>query len=246
MNAPTLSRENPGYLALLRALRGASLSPFVPACPRLVRKVVSSGRLLVTQIMGSVIVLSIGIALATALLGCSPMVYTHGVPNLAQVDPNIYRSGEPNEEGWHYIQQLAAGKKIHVIKLNFIGEGSDAVAMDLGMDVVYVPIQPEGDQDVWDDLASTFKSPDEANVNHALTVMSGCLVHPDTDFCVVHCTHGQDRTGYLVGRFRVEHDGWSKSKAYSEMRAHNFHWELHGIADAWEDWTPPKAATKGL
>ena len=172
------------------------------------------------------------------LQACSPMAYTHGVPNLAQVDPSIYRSGEPTADGWDYIATLAAGRKIHVIKLNFIAEGNDAVALERGYDVLYVPIQPEGDQNVFDDVASVFKGPDEANVGRAVETLATCLHHPDTDFCLVHCTHGQDRTGYVVGKHRVLNDGWPKSRAWHEMLDHHFHWELVGLVDAWEDFHP--------
>ncbi len=186
----------------------------------------------------------IRILVMLSFVACSPMAYTHGVPNLAQVDTSIYRSGQiATAEGWDYIAKLAAGRKIHVVKLNFDSEGSDRIAVDRGYDVHYLPVQPEGDQDVWDDAASVFKAPDEHSIESGLDVLRLCKAHPDTDFCLGHCTHGQDRTGYLFGRHRVENDGWSKSKAYSEMRAHNFHWELHGVADAWEDWTPPATAS---
>ena len=53
-----------------------------------------------------------------ALVACSsisPMSYMHGVPNLDRVDDNIWRSGQiTTQEGWNYIQQLAAGRHVHV------------------------------------------------------------------------------------------------------------------------------------
>ena len=39
---------------------------------------------------------------------CSPMVYTHGIPNFSQVGPSVYRSGQiSSDEGWAYIRTLS-------------------------------------------------------------------------------------------------------------------------------------------
>jgi protein tyrosine/serine phosphatase len=169
----------------------------------------------------------------------SPMIYTDDVPNLDQVDPNVYRSGQiTTSRGWDTIAKIAAGRKIHVIKLNFDAEGSGALAVARGYDVEALSIQPEGDQDIVDDILGTFKHPDERLVDEAEAILEKAKTTQATDFYLVHCTHGQDRTGYVIGKHRVLHDGWTKAAAYSEMRAHNFHWELHGLEDAWQDWKP--------
>ena len=174
------------------------------------------------------------------LVACSPMVYTHGVPNLAAVHENIYRSGQiTTQEGWDYIASLAHGRKVHVVKLNFNSEGSDELAVKMGFDVHVLAVQPEGDQSIWDDVASVFKGPDQKLLDAGDEVLGECLIHPDTDFCVGHCTHGQDRTGDLFGQFRVKHDGWTKDRAYQEMLDHHFHPELHGVHESWENWQPP-------
>lgn len=169
-----------------------------------------------------------------ALVACSATRYTAGVPNLAEVSPSVYRSGQvTTDEGWDTVAQLAAGRMIHVVKLDFDVEGSDAAVAVRGWDLRYLPIEPEGDQDAWDDAASSFKEPDEATVVAALTTLGYCRLHATTDFCLVHCTHGQDRTGYVVGRYRVQKQGWSTHAAYAEMIQRGFHWELVGLMIAW-------------
>lgn len=169
------------------------------------------------------------------------MRYTHGVPNLDQVDTNIWRGGQiPAQEGWDWIAKLAAGRRVHIIKLNFDTEGSDDLAAKMGFDVLFVPVQPEGDQSLWDDIQSVWKGPDPEQIDHAEALLAYCKAHTTTDFCYGHCTHGQDRTGYLFGRHRVLHDGWTKSAAYQEMLDHHFHPELHGVHEAWESFDPTR------
>ena len=179
---------------------------------------------------------------ATCVSSCgpiSPMVYAHGVPNLDRVDDNVYRSGQiTTQEGWDYIRQVAGVRRIHVVKLNFDAEGSDAAAVAMGLDVHVEAIQPEGDVDVFDALANAFRRPSSTQIDQAETILSWSLGEPD-DFYLVHCTHGQDRTGLIIGMHRVLHDGWTKKAAYDEMLAHHFHPELHGLHETWEDFTPP-------
>lgn len=168
------------------------------------------------------------------LAACSPMVYSHGIPNLAQVDANVWRSGQiTTSSGWDYIVELAAGRRIHVIKLNFDAEGSDSMAQTRGFDVHVLAIQPQGDQDLWDDVKSAFTKPDPSVVAQVDALLAASRTQPG-DFYLVHCTHGQDRTGYIIGRHRVLDDGWTKDRAYAEMVEHHFHAELHGVHEAWE------------
>lgn len=177
----------------------------------------------------------IRVALLVVVCACSPMVYTHGVPNLAQVEANIYRSGQiTTSEGWDYIAELAHGRTVHVIKLNYENEGSDELAVKRGFDVHLLPVQPQGDQSLWNDAESVWLGPDAKSIEVALEQLAYCKQHVDTDFCLGHCTHGQDRTGFLFGEHRVINDGWTKEAAYSEMLAHHFHPELHGIHEMWE------------
>jgi protein tyrosine/serine phosphatase len=50
----------------------------------------------------------------------------------------------------------------------------------------------------------------------------------------VHCTHGQDRTGLIIGLYRLN-EGWTKDAAYKEMLVHHFHSSLHGLHEYWEN-----------
>jgi hypothetical protein len=157
--------------------------------------------------------------LALLASGCaSHTYYVHGIPNLREVHPGLWRSGQPTTaEQWRYLKDLGVA---NVLKLNYDSEGSDAEATEAGLGVYAMSIQPSGDGNI-------FKQPDPEMLENAeaVTELPGTLVH---------CTHGQDRTGLVVGRHRVLHDGWSKDAADQEMRAHGFHPALHGLHESWE------------
>jgi len=126
---------------------------------------------------------------------------------------------------WAHLKALGITQ---VVKLNFASEGSDDGAAAAGLQVIVLSIQPEGDQDVFDDVKDTFVQPNKQALAAAVTAMqSGAIT-------LVHCTHGQDRTGTAVGLWRVMCCGWNKDAAYEEMLEHGFHLELHGLHEFWE------------
>jgi hypothetical protein len=162
------------------------------------------------------------------------MHYDHGIPNFAKVSRGVYRSGQiATVEGWQHLREVVGPTaRVHIIKLNFDNEGSDALGVSaIGADIHYLPIQPQGDTDLFDDLKNAFTQPDMDRVNQAVSLL---YMATDEDVWLVHCTHGQDRTGFVVGTYRVGHDGWPKVRAYEEMLAHDFHAALHGLHEAWE------------
>lgn len=158
---------------------------------------------------------------ALLALGCSPATYAHGVPNLARVSDGVWRSGQPaSKEAWEYLWQIGVRR---VVKLNYASEGSDDGAVLAGMTVQYLPIEPSGD------LASVFVEPDREHVEEAVRWLSA------GGGVLVHCTHGQDRTGLVVGAYRVEKGGWTKGQAHREMLEHGFHVLLPGLDLYWQD-----------
>ena len=139
----------------------------------------------------------------------------HGVPNLAPVSPGIWRGGQPDAAGWSYLRSLGV---TNVVKLNAAAEGSDADAVKLGMRVVAIPLP-------LDTVEALLKEPKLADIRAATDA-----IKPGT---FVHCSHGQDRTGLVVGAYRVWRCGWEKSAAYEEMLKLGFHPSMVGLERFW-------------
>lgn len=159
--------------------------------------------------------------LVSLVFGRSDTVLDHGIPNLVQVGPGLWRCGQPTTSAqWQYLKSIGITK---VVKLNYDEEGSDQGAIDAGLTVHTFSIPPKND------LKSVVEKPDYA------TIMAAELVMEGGDGVLVHCTHGQDRTGTLVGVYRVKHDHWAKGDAWLEMLKHGFHPELVGLDAFWED-----------
>lgn len=144
--------------------------------------------------------------------------YDHGVPNLAQVEEGVWRGGQPTAEGWAYLRSLGV---TNTIKLNPVSEGSDDLALSNGIQVLYFPITT---------IQQTLDEPKEETVyDAALSITNGTFVH---------CTHGEDRTGLVVGVYQVRVRHWTKEAAYKEMMDHGFHPSLLGLYRFWRDLVP--------
>jgi len=173
--------------------------------------------------------------LLAALGGCTKTTPDSRVPaNLHNVEANIWRSAQPQSlDEWRGVKAL--GVKA-VLKLNYDDEGSDADAESLGLVVYRFGMEPAGDKDVFDNILNAFKKPDRQSLLDAISV-----IETHQDGILIHCTHGQDRTGLLVGLWRLIHDDWDKPRAYNEMLWNGFHPELRGLREFWEGFNVPPA-----
>ncbi len=177
------------------------------------------------------------------LLGCATTRYDHEIPNLVQVRPDVWRSGQPRTlEGWRHLQSL--GVK-HVLKLNFVDEGDDSAAEAFGMDVVYLPIEPSTKAGFVDAVEDVFAMPDAEALAKIVVVLQGIKSSQGRDGSwLVHCFNGHDRTGLVVGMLRIIADGWDKHHAWSEMLDRGYHPELVGLDRAFHEFVPPSSTKK--
>ncbi len=145
---------------------------------------------------------------------CDPAPSTNAVPNFAQVEPGVWRGGQPTEEGWKYLQSLGVS---NVVKLNTLKEGTDQAAVNLGMKLHWCPI---------DDMQQKTNGPDAIAVSNAVL-----QIQPGT---YVHCQHGKDRTGLVIGCYRLA-EGTNKSAAWQEMTNHGYNPSFKGLTGFWEN-----------
>lgn len=181
---------------------------------------------------------------------------SEGIPNFDVVDAKrgVYRGGQPTTNGLKWL--VAHGFK-YIVKLNTESEGpgwdsGPAWAMgtsggkmtegfatarttdfsDCG--VSFLPISIE---------EQLLKVPNW-KVRHAVNQAFCFNLTPRTDpwygpgKVLIHCEHGQDRTGLVVACYRVQHMGWTHEAAEKDMLAHGFHKALHGLWEYWESFKP--------
>ena len=160
--------------------------------------------------------------LVVLVSGCATAPMTNGIPNLAQVEPGVWRGGQPNEEGWAW---LTAQGVTWDIKLNTWDEAQESVLTNVwkfwdGLSVDDEPI-------TWAEQLF------EANGYAIDNAVQRLTAHPSGGV-FVHCQHGQDRTGLIIGVYRVRIEHWKKAAAYREMLSHGFHPALFGLQRYWD------------
>lgn len=102
------------------------------------------------------------------------------------VRDGIYRGGQPGEKQLEYLRDLGVRT---IVKLNHRQLGQERVlAARLGMKLVSLPLDP----------SSVGEKPSCAVVAEAIALLSDRSSWP----VYVHCSHGRDRTGFVVGAYR--------------------------------------------
>lgn len=122
-----------------------------------------------------------------------------------KVDEQVYRGQQPSDKGFAQLKEM--GVK-HVVYLHFNKKQAaheKAVVEGLGMKFTHIPM-------------SWILPPKQAQIDTWLKV----ALDPAEGPVFVHCQHGRDRTGTMVGIYRIAHDGWKFDRAYAEMKERGF------------------------
>lgn len=127
-----------------------------------------------------------------------------GLPNFHQVDPGIYRGGAPTVQGLATLQSMSIHTIIDLRISPKLVKAEKARALGMGFTWINLPMgsEPPTKQQVATFLAVLAKAPNES--------------------VFVHCQHGADRAGCMIGIYRVSVDGWTFPQTWAEMRHYGF------------------------
>lgn len=139
---------------------------------------------------------------ASPLHSIATRLHGKGIPNFAEVTPNLYRGGQPSADG------LAALKDLGVdVIVDLRGSASDSerdAVTKLGMQYVSIPSHCPFPRDKpWARFLQVMRE------NHNKKVF-------------VHCRLGDDRTGLAIASYRIADEGWSTDEALNEMKEFGF------------------------
>lgn len=128
---------------------------------------------------------------------------SQAIPRFDQVAEGFYRGGQPRRQGYEYLKQL--GVKT-VINLRAENQEAEEVK-SLGLHYVHIPMSPR-------------ERVPESKIQMFFQVLRDRDNYP----VFVHCERGADRTGFMVGLYRIAFQNWSADCAYQEARAHGMRW----------------------
>lgn len=122
-----------------------------------------------------------------------------GLPNLHQLTPDLYRSAQPEAEGFAELERMG----VRTV-LSLRGFHDDALPADGALRYERISFK------TW--------HPEEEDVVRFLRLVRDPACRP----VLVHCQHGADRTGMMCAVYRIVEQGWSKDEALREMTAGGF------------------------
>lgn len=126
-----------------------------------------------------------------------------------EVSPGIYRSAQPDKADFKDLKQYGIAT---ILNLN---NDKETMAMEkkaakaAGIQYISHPM-------------SGFWTPDDQQVDESLAVLNDPNNYP----ILIHCKHGEDRTGLIVGLHRVYAERIDPQTAYQEMLDLGFHKSL--------------------
>lgn len=127
------------------------------------------------------------------------------IENMYQVSPDLYRSGQPEPEGFTKLEQMGVRSVLNLREYH----RDTPKARHTGLLVMEHPM-----------AASKVT---EADVEACLR-----LIQNAPKPVLVHCWHGSDRTGIIVAAYRIVFQGWSAEAAEKEFRD-----EAYGYHEFW-------------
>jgi tyrosine-protein phosphatase SIW14 len=123
-----------------------------------------------------------------------------------EVEPGVYRGNRPDAATLRKLAALGVKFDLDLEDAGSAITSERPVAQAAGLTFISKPM-------------SGFWTPDDAQVDSILSVVSDPQQRP----IFIHCQHGQDRTGLIVGLYRVFYESWEPAAAYQEMLDNGFH-----------------------
>jgi protein tyrosine phosphatase (PTP) superfamily phosphohydrolase (DUF442 family) len=123
-----------------------------------------------------------------------------GLPNLAQIEPDLYRGAQPSPEGFASLRDMGVRTIVNLrVAHSDLDEIREADLAEDAFDIVEIPM-----------IAS---HPDLERTRAFLAVARDPSKRP----LFFHCKHGADRTGAMAASYRVVVQGWAPEDAVAEM-----------------------------
>lgn len=122
-----------------------------------------------------------------------------GIHNFYKVDEHVYRGAQPTDEGIRYLAKIGVKTVIDLREPGDRSRKEEAAVTTAGMKYVNIPM-------------TGLTAPSEAETSKILGMLEDATAGP----VFVHCMRGADRTGAVIGAYRIEHDGWENARALKE------------------------------
>ena len=136
----------------------------------------------------------------------------HELPNLHQVNQQLYRGGQPRDGGLRRLKTLGVKTIVNLRGEDAHTRAESDEAQSLGLRYYSISL-PE------------FSRPKDEEVGRVLDIINA----PENQPVFIHCRRGKDRTGTIVACYRISHDGWTAEQAKDEAQRYGLGWVEIGM-----------------
>jgi len=145
------------------------------------------------------LLVSASTALAADATGTRPALWaqpvaTQELKNFYRLDDKVYRSAQPDEEGFAELQQLGITTILNL--RDYHSDDDEAEGLDLTLRRVEM---------------------DAGSITVEQLVAALREIHQAKGPVLIHCWHGSDRTGTVSAGYRIIMQGWSREAAVDEL-----------------------------
>jgi protein tyrosine/serine phosphatase len=125
-----------------------------------------------------------------------------------RVDDRLYRGAQPAAPGFRYLQRFGIRTVVNLRDEDAGRTGEQQIVESLGMRYVHLPVKD-----------GNFFTRSRRIPEDTIRAFFNLIDAPDAGPVFVHCQRGADRTGALVGFYRIARNGWTAERAYDEARS---------------------------
>jgi protein tyrosine phosphatase (PTP) superfamily phosphohydrolase (DUF442 family) len=137
------------------------------------------------------------------------------LPRYFQVADGVFRGGQPTLAGMQRLKENGVKTIVSFRNNRHLTELESQEAQRLGISFVSIPL-------------NGLTRPSASEIHEFLSIVQDQNRLP----VFVHCQHGEDRTGTMIGIYRMAAQHWSAANAYHEMLQRGFHPQYVWLADA--------------
>lgn len=145
------------------------------------------------------------------------------------VSPELVRGGQPDSAGLYYLKKAGIRTIVNLRDLKDKFDAEERESRKLGFNYFNIPM--------------SHSEPIRQSVIHKFLSI---VRNPQLQPVFVHCKQGADRTGAMVGIYRIDRHGWGPGQAYQEMLSSNFHPILRSLTTSVYDYGAKKGRYEPL
>jgi|SRR5579884_2042029 len=150
--------------------------------------------------------------LVPALALAAPANTQNNIIRYQKVADGLYRGGQPDVSGFKLLKEQGIKTIINLREEN----DEEGTVRALGMNYVHIPMQVT----VWSRIS-------DASIHKYFEILNNPANLP----VFIHCERGADRTGAMVGFYRIAVQGWGPDKAFKEARTIGMRWWYAGLKE---------------